>query len=62
VWFPDTGETEVYYKVTGAEDPIENYFTIDSDGTAHFDNEESTQTSSAHSKLKAKVTEVSYSE
>src|SRR4051794_37761822 len=47
VEFPDTGETEVFYKIRGAEDPIENYFTVDSEGSAHFDSEETASTASS---------------
>jgi hypothetical protein len=60
--FPDEGRTEVTYVVTGGEDDITNTFEIDSEGTAHFDEEEFVDTSSSSRKLVAKVTEVDYSE
>jgi len=60
--FPDTGETEVMYAIKGAEEPIENYFTVDSEGSASVDFEETASTASSSDKLTAVVTDVSYSE
>lgn len=58
---PDSGLIEVTYKVTGGEDgPQVNTFSIDGEGTAHFDSEETISTSSSHRTLKAKVTDVEY--
>jgi hypothetical protein len=58
---PDSGEIEVSYRVYGDESgPIDNTFTIDSDGTAHYDKTESASTSSSSRKLTVKVTDVSY--
>lgn len=54
------GEIEVAYEVSGAEDEIISLFTI-SDGSASFDEEEDTSTSSSGAKLEAKVTDVSVS-
>lgn len=59
---PSSGETEVSYKVKGGEDPLENTFTIDADGTAHFDSREMISTSSPKKKLSAVVTDVYWSE
>jgi hypothetical protein len=56
---PDEGVIEVTYKVTGAEDPIENTFTIEG-GKASYEKEEDASTRSGSAKLVAKVTDVSY--
>lgn len=52
-----SGSYDITYKVTGANDPIINTMTLE-DGTFSFDQEEDTQTPSASSVLKAKVTSV----
>jgi hypothetical protein len=57
---PTSGEIEVSYEITGLEDPVESTFTIDDEGTAHFDKEESGSTESKGDDLGAKVTDVSY--
>jgi hypothetical protein len=59
---PSSGTTEVTYKVKGGDDPLVNTFTIDEDGTAHFDSEESISTPRSSAKLKAVVTDVEWSE
>lgn len=60
---PDTGTIEVTYEVSGDEDgPQINTFSIDADGTAHFSSEEEMSTPKSSTKLKAKATDVSYSE
>jgi hypothetical protein len=58
---PTKGIIEVTYEVTGDESgPIINTFTVDGEGTAHYTKEEDASTPSAKTKLKAKVTDVSY--
>lgn len=58
---PDTGVIEISYTVTGDESgPIQNTFTIDGEGAARFDKEESASTKANSVKLKAKATDVSY--
>ena len=59
---PESGEIEVTYKVKGAEDPYTNTFTIDSDGTAHFDSEEDVSTTSSSKRLTAVATDVEWNE
>lgn len=49
---------EVTYEVSGGEDPLINTFTIDENGTAHYDGEETLRTPSSKSDLTAKVTSV----
>jgi hypothetical protein len=56
---PDTGTIEVTYRVSGAEDPIENTFEI-TGGQASYDKEEDASTTSSSAKLTVKVTDVSY--
>jgi hypothetical protein len=59
---PDSGTIEVTYEVRGGEDgPQINTFTIDGDGSAHFDSEEDLSTPKSSTKLKAVATAVSYS-
>lgn len=59
---PSSGELEITYKVKGGEDPYVNTFTIDGDGTAHFDSEETIDTPRSSSKLSAVVTDLYWSE
>lgn len=59
---PGTGTIEVSYRVKGGEDPVENTFTIDGDGTAHFESQESASTTSSSKKLTAVVTDVEWNE
>lgn len=59
---PSTGTTEITYKVKGGDDPMVNTFTVDGEGTAHFDGKEFISTPHSWSKLKAVVTDVSWSE
>lgn len=57
---PFQGSYDVTYRVSGDESgPSVNTFTIDEDGQASFDSEETADTPSTHTVLKAKVTEVS---
>lgn len=57
---PETGTIEVSYRVYGGDSgPADNTFTIES-GTANYDKEENTSTSSSSRKLTVKVTDVSY--
>jgi hypothetical protein len=58
---PDNGVIEVTYEVTGDESgPSINTFTVDGEGTAHFDKEEVASTPRSSTKLKGKITDVSY--
>lgn len=59
---PSSGEIEVTYKVKGGDDPLINTFTVDADGTAHFDSREMISTPRSSSKLKAVVTDVEWNE
>jgi hypothetical protein len=58
---PSTGTIEVTYSILGAEDPIENTFSI-VNGQANYDKEEVASTSSSAVKLSAQVIDVSYTE
>ncbi|WP_091178192.1 hypothetical protein [Microlunatus flavus] len=57
---PTSGEIEVTYKITGLQDPVENTFTVDGEGTITYTKEEDGQTQSKGDKLGAKVTDVEY--
>lgn len=54
----DASNLEVTYEVRGGEDPSINTFTIDDEGTAHFDSSEYASTASSGAELTAKVTAV----
>ena len=50
------------WPVKGGDESLINTFTIDGDGTAHFDSREMISTARASAKLKAVVTDVSWTE
>jgi hypothetical protein len=56
---PSTGTIQVTYSILGAEDPIENTFSI-VNGQATYDKEEVASTSSSDVKLSAQVLDVVY--
>jgi hypothetical protein len=56
---PSTGTIQVTYSILGAEDPIENTFSI-VNGQATYDKEEVASTSSSDVKLSAQVVDVVY--
>lgn len=59
---PDTGTIEVFYEISGDESgPITESFTV-TGGTAHYPKEEDLSTPKSGTKVKAKITDVTYEE
>lgn len=58
---PDTGTIEVTYEITGAEDPLIDTFSV-TGGEVSWTKTQNVQTSSKSSKLKAKITDATYTE
>lgn len=57
---PTSGTVEVTYRWVGPEDTKVSTFTIDGDGTAHFDGGELLSVPSSGTKLSVVITDVSY--